>query len=67
LPEQEDLEMRLQSEMDASLTISTKKDDQLLHNTEVAGKIYKYDLPVENSPISFKSASALTLTQEQDV
>ena len=64
LPEREDLELKILSEMDSSLTISTKKDDQLRHNTEVGGTIYKYDLPVENVPISFKSTSALTVQDE---
>ena len=51
--------MRIRSEMEASLTISTKADDQLKHNEDVGGTIYKYDLPVENLPIEFRNAKAL--------
>ena len=66
LPEQEDLELRLQSEMDSTLTIATKKDDQLRHNEEVGGTVYKYDLPVENLPISWKNQTALTVQDEPE-
>jgi len=45
--------------MDATLTINTKSDDQLRHNIDVAGILYKYDLPMENIPITFKNNKAL--------
>jgi hypothetical protein len=64
LPDQEDLEMQLRAEMDASVTIATRSDDQLKHNEEVGGRIFKYDLPVENLPISFKNAAALIAIEE---
>lgn len=67
LPDQEDLEIKIRTEMDATLTIATKSDDQLRHNQEVAGVIYKYDLPVENIPIGFRNAKALALAKEQDM
>ena len=51
--------------MDATLTLTTKSDDSLRHNEEYAGMIYKYDLPVENLPITFKNAKALALSQEE--
>ena len=43
--------------MEASITISTKSDDKLRHNEDVAGQVFKYDLPIENLPISFKNAA----------
>lgn len=67
LPEQEELELKLREEMDATMTISTKSDDQLRHNQEIAGVIYKYDLPVENIPIGFRNAKALALAKDQDM
>lgn len=33
-----------------------KSDDMLKHNVEHAGILYKYDLPIENRPIIFKSS-----------
>jgi hypothetical protein len=47
--------------MEAMITIATRGDDMLKHNEEVGGVIYKYDLPVENFPISFKSRAALLI------
>ena len=59
--------MRLKEEMDATMTISTKSDDQLRHNTEVGGVIYKYDLPTDNTPIAFKSVAALATANEEEM
>ena len=59
--------MRLRTEMDSSLTLATKSDDQLKHNEDVGGMIYKYDLPVENTPIAFKNAAALVLAEEEEI
>jgi len=67
LPEQEDFELRLRSELDSSLTISTKADDQLRHNEDVGGMIYKYDLPVENLGIEFRNKKALMAVDEHEV
>ena len=66
LPEQEDLELRIRSELDASLTISTKADGKLRHNEEVGGTVFKYDLPVENLPIEFRSMKALAAVNEEE-
>lgn len=35
--------------------MNKKPDDMLKHNIEHGGILYKYDLPIENQPISFKS------------
>ena len=64
MPDQEDLEMQLRAELDSSVTIANKSDDQLKHNEDVGGMIYKYDLPVENLAISFKNAAALVALDE---
>ena len=53
--------------MEASITISTKANDQLRHNEEVAGQVFKYDLPIENIPIAFKNAAALILSEEKEI
>ena len=39
------------------------KDDQLRHG-EVDGQLFKYELPVVNEPISFRSKKALALKEE---
>ncbi len=67
LPDKEALELRLKEEMDATMTISTKSDDQLRHNTEVGGVIYKYDLPTDNTPIAFKSVASLVTANEEEM
>ena len=67
LPEKEDLELKMRTEMDASLTIAKKSDDKLRHQTEEGGVIFKYDLPIENKPISFRNAKALALAEEQEM
>ena len=53
--------------MEATITISTKADDKLRHNEEVGGQIFKYDLPIENIPIPFKSVATLVLSEEKEV
>ena len=58
--------MQIRTEMDSTMTISNKSDSQLRHNEEVAGMVYKYDLPVENSKIAFKNAGALVATGEEE-
>lgn len=65
LPDREELELRLREEMDASLTISTRSDDQLKHNEEVGGVIFKYDMPTVNTPIAFKNAAALMAIEDE--
>ena len=37
------------------------------HNEDVGGVIYKYDLPLENLPITFKNAAALIAAKEEEV
>jgi hypothetical protein len=35
--------------------VTKKPDDMLRHNEDVGGVLYKYDLPIENKPIVFRS------------
>lgn len=37
----------------------------LKHNEEIGGKIYKYDLPVQNETLVFKNETALILQEEE--
>ena len=67
LPDREDLEIQLREQMDASITIASKSDDRLRHNEDVGGMIYKYDLPVENLPITFKNAAALIAAKAEEI
>lgn len=41
--------------LESTLTVSKKPDSLLKHGQEFGGVLFKYDLPVENSPIVFKS------------
>jgi hypothetical protein len=63
LPDRETLELDTR-EMDEA-TISLKGTDILRHKEEFDGTIYKYDLPVQNSPIVFKRDAALALLEEE--
>lgn len=39
----------------------------LRHNTDFGGELYKYDLPVANRPIVFRSQNALITAEEAGV
>jgi hypothetical protein len=41
--------------MESSITVTKKPDNMLRHDEEIGGMLYKYDLPVENLPVTFKS------------
>lgn len=55
LPDVESKEIEHQIKMDSTIVVTKKPDDMLRHNEENGGTLYKYDLPVENKPIEFKS------------
>lgn len=55
LPDVESKEIEHQIKMDSTIVVTKKPDDMLRHNEEHGGTLYKYDLPVENKPIEFKS------------
>jgi hypothetical protein len=55
LPDIEELEIEHQKKLDSIIQVSKKPDDMLRHNEDVGGILYKYDLPIENKPIVFRS------------
>ena len=64
LPDKEEAEIKHSIKVGASISLDLRADDILKHNEDVAGTIYKYDLPVANAPIVFKSKQALMLVDE---
>lgn len=63
LPDFEQKEFTHQQKLESSIIVTNKPDSMLKHNEEYGGVIYKYDLPVENKPILFKSQ--LVVVEEQ--
>ena len=55
LPDFEEKEMEHLNRLESTIQVHKKPDNMLRHDEEVAGILYKYDLPVQNMPISFKS------------
>ena len=55
LPEFEKKEIEYQQKLESTLTVNKKPDDMLKHDEEHGGVLYKYDLPVVNQPINFRS------------
>jgi len=37
------------------MQINIRADDMLVHNEDVGGILYKYDLPTVNTPITFRN------------
>ena len=64
LPDREDAEIRQREKDESTITLDLKDDDSLRVAEDVGGKMFKYDLPLENEPILFKSKSAL-MVQDQ--
>jgi hypothetical protein len=50
--------------MESTISVQKKPDDMLRHNEDFGGVVYKYDLPVVNKPIQFRS-QALALRDEE--
>jgi len=44
---------------DTKLRLKYRKGMDIIHNEEIEGTIYKYDLPIENKPIQFRNALML--------
>ena len=63
LPDFEEKELTHQQKMDSSIVVTKKPDSMLRHNEEHSGIMYKYDLPIENKPIPFKSQ----LIEQQEI
>ena len=55
LPDVEEKEMKHQQKLESTLIVPKKPDDMLKHNVESGGILFKYDLPVENQPLTFRS------------
>ena len=45
--------------LDSTLIVPKKADEDLKHLVDHGGVLYKYDLPVENRPVTFKSQLVL--------
>lgn len=46
------------------MQINIRADDMLVHNEDVGGILYKYDLPTVNTPITFRNQNALLELEE---
>jgi hypothetical protein len=46
--------------LESQIVVTKKPDSMLRHGEDVGGVPYKYDLPVENKPIEFKSQLIVT-------
>lgn len=55
LPEFEEKEMKHHQKLDSSISMTKKPDSMLRHGEELGGVVYKYDLPVVNQAIVFRS------------
>ena len=64
LPDQEEKEIEMLIKDESSLSINLGDEDAIRQNQEIGGKMYKYDLPLENEAITFKSQSALMLADK---
>ena len=64
LPEFEKIEMAHQQKLESTINMQKKPDHMLRHGEELGGVLYKYDLPILNAPIVFKS-QALALRDEE--
>lgn len=47
------------------MLVERKKESELKHNEDHGGILYKYDLPVENRPLQFKS-QLIAIDKEQE-
>ena len=59
LPDFEEKEIEHLNRLESTIQVHKKPDNMLKHDEEVAGILYKYDLPVQNMPITFKSSLML--------
>lgn len=55
LPDFEEKEIKHMQQLESQIIVTKKPDSMLKHNEEVGGLLYKYDLPVENIPVVFRS------------
>lgn len=64
LPEIEKKEIDHQRKMESTISVQKKPDDMLRHGEELGGILYKYDLPVVNTPIIFKSMALVVKDED---
>lgn len=55
LPDFAEKEFKHIEKIESTLQVVKKPDKMLKHEEEIGGVLYKYDLPVENTPIIFRS------------
>lgn len=49
----------------SSMRLKFRKGNELVHNEEFEGQIYKYDLPIVNQPIQFRNALMVIDNEEE--
>ena len=65
LPDFEKQELDYQVKLESTISVSKKPDDMLKHGEEHGGILYKYDLPVVNQPINFRSQQVALLNEKE--
>ena len=64
LPDREELEIQQRIQNESQISLTMKPDEQVRVSLEIGGKMFKYDLPVVNEPIEFRSKKALAVMDE---
>lgn len=62
LPDKEQAEIDAQTKEESTISLDIGGTDAL-REKDVGGTVFKYDLPVENTAITFKSQQALALKE----
>ena len=63
LPDKEQAEIDAQTKEESTISLDIGGTDAL-REKDVGGTVFKYDLPVENTAITFKSQQALALKEQ---
>jgi hypothetical protein len=66
LPERLEAEEKHAKKLDTTMVLDKQVDQDQLKPKELGGKMYKYELPLVNEPISFKSNSALLKKEDAE-
>ena len=66
LPDEEARIIDHKIKQESSISLSMRQDDFLRHNREFNGTLFKYDLPVTNSPIVFRGGDLITLDEAEE-
>ena len=67
LPEQEDIEIEHRIKQETTISLTARPDELLRHQEDFNGILYKYDLPIINTSIVFKSNALVVQDEEADV